>query len=75
MSVARAAFIVPLTASATCRFDAWARYRGMLAVAVAASSAALQLVRRFPRASATLSWAAEEDNCSLKPTKRRERIG
>lgn len=45
--VARAAFREPLTASANCSFVATAIYRGILAAAVAARSAALQLVTRF----------------------------
>lgn len=75
IKASRAPFMVPLTASTNCWFEAIAMYRGRLAVAVAALSAALQLARRFSFALATESWAEADEICSLKATKRRERMG
>ena len=72
---ARAPFIVPFTASAIRAFVAVAIYRGILAAAVAACSAALQLVRRSSFALATESEAEADQSCSRKATKRRERMG
>ena len=61
-SVARAPFKVPLTASANCSLDAIAIKRGMLAVEVAAVSAALQLARRLSFALATESCDEARDS-------------
>lgn len=72
---ARAPFIVPFTASAIWAFVAVAMYRGMLAAAVAACSAALQLVSRSLFALATESEAESAESWSRNAMKRRERIG
>lgn len=74
-SAARASFMVPFTASAICLFVPEAIYRGKLAATVAACSAALQLVSRFPFASATASWAELFESCRRKATKSSERMG
>ena len=71
----RAPFMVPLTASVIWAFVAAAMYRGMLAAAVAACSAALQLARRSFLALATASDAESEESCNLKATKRSDKIG
>ena len=74
-SAARAAFIEPLTASANCWLVAIAMYRGILAAAVAAPSAALQLVRRSFFAFATASSDEDKDSCKRNATKTSERMG
>lgn len=73
--VARAAFMDPLTASANCWLVAIARYLGMLAADVAASSAALQLASKSSFALTIAFWASVRDSCSLKAMKMRESIG
>lgn len=60
-SAARAAFIVSLTASAICLLELAAMYLGKLAAAVAACSAALQLVSRLSFALATASCAEADE--------------
>lgn len=72
---ARAPFIVLLTASAIRMFVAEAMYRGMLAAAVAACSAALQLARRSFLALSTASDADADDSWRRNATKRSDRIG
>ena len=72
---ARAAFKEPLTASAYCLLVASAMNRGMLAAEVAASSAALQLVRRSSFAPRIAFWASAKESWRRKATKIRERIG
>ena len=74
-SVARAAFIVSLTASVMRTLVAAAMYLGILAAAVAACSAALQLARRSTFALSTESWAVDDESWSLNATKRRDKIG
>ena len=73
--VARAAFIVPLTASVICLFVAMAMYLGKLAATVAAFSAAAQLASRFCFASATDPSAEAEEMERRKATNSSDIIG
>ena len=75
VSAVRAPLSEALTASENCWLVARAMYLGMLAVEVAARSAALQLANRSSLALAIAFLAASRDDESRKATKMRDMIG
>lgn len=70
-----APFIDPLTADTICLFVPIAMNLGRLAAAVAACSAAWQLVSKLSLASDTASWAEARESWRRKATKRSDNIG
>ena len=70
-----AAVRTPLAASANCLFEVSAMYRGKLAVAVAARSAAVQLERRSRLTLSSPFSTPSRESWSLKATIIREITG